>query len=235
MNLIEICIPVASKSNVTRWSLATAHPLDSSWCRPRSDALITSRSEDSYIQPLPIDVGIDAIGSVPVVLVPTVNLIEVKLNNNRDGIGRDGIRLLRSRVVLDEPTKELRESHIEIDLAVSPTSKRPVLEVFRVNDLFRYTPSTVGDGSELEIIETAALIEEGYRCYSSIQGESELTVGKEAVGDDQFVVMDLILVGVVGLTEADVSRGALTLTLPTDSSWRGIGAVTLIAPIVEDS
>ena len=104
-----------------------------------------------------------------------------------------------------------------------------------MNDVFWYTPSTVGDGSELEVIETAALIVEGYRRYSCIQSEGELTVGEEAVGDEQLVVMDLILVRVVGLAEADVTRGALTLTLPTDSTGRGIGAVTLITLRVEDS
>ena len=130
MNLVEVCIPVTSESNVTRWSLAAAHPLDSSWCRPRSNALITCRTKYSYFQPLPVDVGIDAVWAAWFPSVPAINLVEVELNNYGDGIGRDGIGLLRSRVVLDEPAKELGETHIEIDLAVGPTSKRPILEVF---------------------------------------------------------------------------------------------------------
>ena len=73
-----------------------------------------------------------------VVIIPSVNLVEVKLEQDKVGVGRNsGVRLVSGFApgVPIIPTEELGEGRRGVDFTVVPTGELAVLKVFEGHDL----------------------------------------------------------------------------------------------------
>ena len=123
VDLILVARLVATEPNVTRWTLTAAHPNYTVRSPPTTNTFIAFGAEDSHIQFVVINERVDAVGTVPLVAVPTVDLVKVKLYNDRLSQRVDRILLERVWIVLDEATQELGEARIKIDLTVRPTNQ----------------------------------------------------------------------------------------------------------------
>ena len=120
----------AAEPNVTRRTLALTHPDDAVAGRSTTNTFVTFRTKDADVQLVPVDVGVDAVGTVRLVAVPAIDLVKVELYNNRVSRTIDLVLLEWVPVVLDETPQEFRETRIRVNLSVGPTIQRSVLKVF---------------------------------------------------------------------------------------------------------
>ena len=146
VNLIIVGRAAATKTDVFWWSLALTDPGDSIQGDSLTRAFVFSGTEDTNVQLLTIDVWKDAIWSVLVAAVPTINFVEVKLDHDRIGLWIDKILFGRESVVLDESSQELGEARIEVNLAINPSLEWiRTLKIIDVNVL-RQCTSTIDGG-----------------------------------------------------------------------------------------
>ena len=137
VDLIHEPWSAASEPDVTRRTLTATYPLNTIRSPSTTNTFVTPRVEDADVQLVTIDERVNSVWTVPPIAVPAIDLVEIKLHNNPIGRSIDGVLLERVWVVLDESSQELRETGVEIDLAVSPTSQGSVLEIF-LNYLLRW-------------------------------------------------------------------------------------------------
>ena len=221
MNLIpEGIVVVVPETNVTWWPLADAAPFDASDTCTGDGTLVVLGRKDSNIEPVSVDVGVDAIRSVVVVFVPAVDLVKVKLDHNMCGVMRHQVGLEGVFVGLDEPSQELRKPGIVVNLAVGPTCKRSVFKILHSNHLLWYTAAAVFVCRNLDVVVSSALVLHGCCSDSCQYSQVQLAVLRvEAFWYSYFDMMDLIHEDILVVAEPNVCLWALRSNLPINATW----------------
>ena len=82
VDLILVAGLVVTESDVARRTLTTTHPLNAVLSRSTTNTFVTFGIEDTDVQLVIVNKRINAVGTVPCITVPTVDLVKIELDDD---------------------------------------------------------------------------------------------------------------------------------------------------------